>query len=98
MNYKMTVHITDPNTPAGMTSELMLKFNCNFAYDPDTYGKKTWLSIKSEDGGFNNYYDLRYDKNFNRDNKVGFLEYWARNYWTGKNGVWAIKSLEITKA
>lgn len=27
-----------------------------------------------------------------------WLEEWARNYWSGENGAWAIKSLEITKA
>ena len=33
MNYKMTVSITDPNTKAGMTSELLFKLNCTFFYD-----------------------------------------------------------------
>jgi hypothetical protein len=98
MKYRMKVCITDPNTKEGMMSELMFKFDCSFCYDPDDYGKKTYLSITSEDGRFDNYYDLRYDENFRRDDKIGFLEFWARNYWTGENGAWAIKSLEITKA
>lgn len=98
MNYKMKVIITDPETPKGMTSELQYNLDCCFCYDPDTYGKKTYLSITSEDGRFDNYYDLRYDENFHRDEKEQFLEYWARNYWSGKNGAWVIKSLEIAIA
>ena len=98
MNYKMKVIITDPNTPKGMTSGLQYNLNCCFHFIPDTYGKKTYLSITSEDGPFGNYYDLRYDENFHRDEKEKFLEYWARNYWSGKNGAWAIQHLEIIKA
>ena len=97
MNYKMKVIITDPETPKGMISELRYDLNCCFCYDPDTYGKKTYLSITTADGRFDNYYDLRYDENFRRDEKEKFLKYWARNYWSGKNGAWIVKSLEIKK-
>ena len=98
MNYKIKVIITNPNTEKDMVSELLFELDCRFHYYPDGYGKKTWLSITSEDGRFNNNYDLQYDQNFHRDKKEEFLEYWARNYWTGENGAWTIKSLEIIKA
>lgn len=98
MKYKMKVTITAPETSEEMKRELQYDLDCCFCYDPDTYGKKTYLSITTEDRRFDNYYDLRYDENFHRDKKEKFLEYWAKSYWSGKNGAWTIKSLEITKA
>lgn len=95
MNYKMKVSITDPNTKEGMTSELTYSLNCIFVYDEEQYGKKTYLSISTDDGRFDNYYDLRYDEHFRRDEKEAYLEYWARNYWSGKNGAWIIKEIDI---
>jgi hypothetical protein len=40
---------------------------------------------------------LRYDKSFNRYKKEEYLEAWARGSWTGENGSWVIKNLEIAK-
>lgn len=96
MNYEMNVRITDPNTPDGMTSELSFNLTCSFAYDEEQYGNGHYLVIKGK--GFSpQHIDLRYDTSFKRDKKEKWLENWARNYWSGKNGAWAIKSLEITK-
>ena len=44
---------------------------------------------------FENLIDLRYDKEFNREYKMAYLERWAKNYWTGKDGAYAIKKLII---
>lgn len=33
--------------------------------------------------------------NYHRGKEKEYLEYWANNYWTGKNGAWEIKSLNI---
>ena len=95
MNYKMKVVIEDPNTKEGMTGELMYNLDCFFVYDEEQYGKKTYLSISTEDGHFNNYYDLRYDEHYNRNEKEKYLEYWAKNYWSGKNGAWIVKKIDI---
>ena len=96
MNYKMTVRITDPKTKAGMMSELLFKLDCYFHYDEEQYGNGHYVTIDAEN--FNTQYiDLRYDRTFRRNEKEKWLEQWARNYWTGKNSAWAIKSLEIAK-
>lgn len=96
MTYKMKVRITDPNTPKGMTSELCFKLKCTFVYDSEQYGNGFFLSIESN-GFSTKCFDLRYDRSFRKSEKKKWLEEWARNYWSGKNGAWAIKSLEITK-
>ena len=93
MNYKMKVIITDPET----LNELYFDLNCSFCCDPDTYGNGYYLSISGKDF-YRQIFDLRYDKSFDRNNKEKWLEAWAWNYWSGKNGAWAIKSLEIMKS
>lgn len=95
MKYLMNVVIKDPNTEPGMVSDMLLKFRCYFIRDDEGYGKKTYLSIVGEHS--DKYIDLRYDKNYHRGEEKEYLEYWAHNYWTGKNGAWEIKSLNITE-
>lgn len=96
MIYKMKVTITDPNTKDGFFSSLYFDLDCNFAYNPEQYGNGYYVSVGSK-----NFYpqmiDLRYDKSFDPKNKTKWLEEWAKNYWSGKNGAWAIKTLEIIK-
>lgn len=96
MKYLMNVTIKNPNHKSEMCSDLLLKLNCYFAREEEGYGKKTWLSIHGV-GDFEQCIDLRYDKNYHRGKEKQYLEYWARNYWTGKNGAWEIKSLNITE-
>ena len=92
----MKVIIADPNTSKGMTSDLFMKLSCCFAYDPEQYGNGHFVRIKGGEG-FSNIIDLRYDKEFDRSNKDAFLEKWARNYWSGQNGAYYVKWIEITK-
>lgn len=96
MNYIMKVVITDPNTREGMTSSLYFELECSFEYNPRQYGNGYYLSIRGK--GFSpQAFDLRYDKSFNPDKKVEWLAEWAKFYWSGKNGAWKVKTLEIMK-
>lgn len=95
MKYSISVVIKDPNTEPGMVSDMLLTFQCYFIKEDEGYGKKTYLSIIGLDA--KSYIDLRYDKNYHRGKEKEYLEYWARNYWTGKDGAWEIKSLSITE-
>ena len=97
MKYRMLVVISDPKTEKGMNSDITLDLRCTFSYDPDTYGNGH--SVKIEGGGvaFCNVYDLRYDKSFNKNQKMGWLEKWAHSYWSGEGGSYYVKSLSISK-
>lgn len=97
MDYKMKVSITDPNTPKGMTSELFFSLDCHFDYDEEQYGNGHYVCIAGKDF-YRQVIDLRYDTEFDRNQKEKWLKQWAKKYWSGKNGAWAIKNLEITKA
>ena len=93
----MTVTIANPETPVGMTSDILMKLDCEFDRDPDQYGNGYFLSIRSKNG-FENYLDLRYDTTFNPDKQAEYLERWAHTYWSGKDGAYIVKQLNITKA
>lgn len=98
MKYTMKVTIYNPDTPAGMTSDLLFIIDCNFAYDPEQYGNGYMLRLKKRGiEGFQNFVDLRYDAEFNPNDKPAYLEKWARSYWSGKDGAYAVKALSITK-
>lgn len=98
MIYKMKVTITDPCTKENMFSSLNFILDCKFTHNPEQYGNGYYVMITSNgDGFYGQGIDLRYDKNFNPQNKTKWLEEWAKNYWSGKNGAWAIKTLEIIK-
>ena len=96
MKYTMNVSITDPNTPKGMYSGITFNLACTFVHNPDTYGNGYYVGIAGKEF-YKQVIDLRYDTSFNPDKKEEWLENWAKNYWTGKDGAWAIKSLEIVK-
>lgn len=94
MSYEMKVTIEDPNTKYGMVSGLFFVLECNFCYDEEQYGNGHWVSIWGKDFS-PRYLDIRYDVSFNRSNKSKWLEEWARSYWSGKNGSWSVKEIDI---
>lgn len=96
MKYQINVTITDPETPKEMYSGLTFNLEAVFFYDEEQYGNGHYLSIYGK-GFSEQHYDIRYDTSFRRNEKAKYLEQWARNYWSGKNGAWVIKSLEIVK-
>lgn len=94
MKYLMNAVVCDPYTPDDMNSDILFKLTAEFAVDPNTYGKKTWLYIHGNKH-FEAYYDLRYENEYHRGKEKEFLEYWARNYWCGKEGAYILKTLDI---
>ena len=90
--YVMLVTISNPEDCKEKTYSL----SCVFFYDEEQYGNGYYVSISGENY-YPQYIDLRYDKSFNRYKKEEYLEAWARGSWTGENGSWVIKKLEIAK-
>ena len=88
MEYEMKVVITKDG------SEKTYSFECGFSYDEEQYGNGYYVSIEGEDF-YPKYFDIRYDRSFNRSNKSKWLEEWARSYWSGENGAWSIKEIDI---
>lgn len=91
MKYRMNVVITKDG------NEKVYNLNCIFFYDEEDYGNGYYLNIHG-DNFYEKYFDIRYDKTFRSNEKEKYLVGWAYNYWSGENGAWSIKSLEIIKS
>ena len=100
MKYEMKVAIEDSISKRvlyaeeEMPSRLFFTLNCDFCHDEEQYGNGHYVSIEG-DGFSPKYFDIRYDRSFNRSNKSKWLEEWARSYWSGKNGAWIVKEIDI---
>lgn len=88
MNYRMELTIENPENE----EQKYLFLDCWFEFGPEQYGNGHFLYIK---GDLFAYYDLRYDKSFDRFNKALWLAKWAYAYWSGDNGAWRISELKI---
>ena len=100
MKYKMKVTITPTAEvfefypeATDMTFDLV----CAFAHQDDTYGNGYWMGISGKGFG-GGCFDIRYDTTFDPNKAGEYLEKWARSYWCGKDGAYAIKELTIEKA
>lgn len=95
MHYKMKVTIApvkdsiEPDSP-----EKTLNLDATFAIHDTSYGNKHYLYIKG-DHGFAASYDIRYDRDFHPNRKAEYLKDWANWYWSGKDGAWKVKSIEV---
>ena len=99
MKYNMNVIIKDPNTEAGMNSDLWLKLEAVFWHDPEQYGNGYQVSIGSRKDSkiplYSSVYDLRYNKDFDPEHKMSWLVEWAENYWNGFNGAYKLSSISL---
>lgn len=73
--------------------DLVLDLECYFIVDESDYGNGHYLNIVGE--GFKKYLDIRYDKDFSRNNKLSYLASYFDNYWSGENGAYKLKTIEI---
>lgn len=94
MTYNINVTIFDPNN---VTEEITFNLMAYFIYDADTYGNGYMLHI-TDKKGFSKYYDIRYDTDFHSNAPTGYLLNWATTFWSGTNGAYAIKNINITNA
>ena len=97
MNFRVVVIIEDPKTEAGKNSELMFRMTASFAHDPEQYGNGYSVKIVNESEHYENYYDLRYDTEFNPKHAMAWLTSWASTYWNGENGAYRLKGIKITR-
>lgn len=79
-----------------MTQRKELKLQVNLVKSNSGYGNDTYMLIKSRDGGsFEQYIDIRYDKDFHKDKPEVYIVNWVYSYWTGDNGSWNVVGCSI---
>ena len=94
MKYNLTVKITDGS------SSRTLYLLAEFGKGNSGYGNDMYLAIKGREyrgvkTTFENIYDIRYDKSFDRKKPEVYLSNWVYSYWTGENGSWKVQKLTI---
>lgn len=79
-----------------LTERKELKLKVILGKSNSGYGNDTYMLVKNRDGEyFEQYYDIRYDKTFNKNKPELFILNWVYNYWTGEKGSWNISGCSI---
>lgn len=79
-----------------LTERKELKLKVILGKSNSGYGNDTYMLVKSRDGeSFNQCYDIRYDKEFDRRKPEVFIINWVYNYWSGENGSWNVSGCSI---
>ena len=73
-----------------------VKGRVEFHHDPEQYGNGYSMYIQSSAEAFGGQgYDIRYDKQFNPENMIGYIvNYFAARY-DGKNGRWKLIGIRV---
>lgn len=91
-NFLLDVTLVSPD----FTTTKSLKLIVKLAKSNSGYGNDTYMLVKSRDSGsFEQYYDIRYDKEFNKNKPEVFIINWVYNFWSGENGSWNIIGCSI---
>ena len=92
--YNVTLYL---NNNKGTTKVYNAKVS--FSYNPDTYGNGYYMGIESdlEPFGFSSY-DIRYDTEFNKEEKMVYIMQFFSNRFNGKNGAWKMIGIKIHEA
>lgn len=64
----------------------------SFSTREEGYGNKTYLYINED-----NYFDIRYDADYDASAQIAYLADWADRRWSGKYGSWKLVDLHITR-
>lgn len=78
------------------TERKELKLKVVLSKSNSGYGNDTYMLVKSRnDNSFEQFFDIRYDREFNRDKPEIFIINWVYNYWSGENGSWNVSGCSI---
>lgn len=79
------------------SDKLNAGYEVRFTYDPEQYGNGTYMSCISHDRTIcsNRYFDIRYDRDYSKDQQMLFIAEWVLNTWTGKNGSYRATEISI---
>ena len=84
------------NISPDLTDRKELKLKVTLSKSNSGYGNDTYMLVKSrDDGHFEQYYDIRYDKEFDKRKPEIFILNWVYNYWSGENGSWNVSGCSI---
>ena len=71
-----------------------MNYNVWFSYDPDQYGNGTMMICKKKDSR-TEYYDIRYNRDYHKNEQMQFILNWVLNTWSGERGSWRATEVSI---
>lgn len=67
-----------------------------FSYDDEDYGNGYYMAEKGKSVPFGTgYYDIRYDTDFNPDEKMTYIVSCYQNRYSGKDGKWKLLGISV---
>lgn len=76
--------------------EMEYEATVEFSYTPNDYGNGHYMGLRSF--GSLEAYDIRYDSDFQRDNKPSYITQFFQNRHSGKNHSWKLTGISIKEA
>lgn len=71
-------------------------YDVEFFYDENQYGNGTFMSCDNHKEGYADYYfDIRYDRDYHKDEQMQYILNWALNTWNGKDGSYRITDISV---
>ena len=97
MTYAVNVHLTRNGESYNFDAQI------SFAHDPDTYGNGFYMGIKSKEEAFGlQSYDIRYDKDFNKDFPIEYIVSFYSRRFDGKeteyDTKWKLSGIHVYEA
>lgn len=90
--FLLDVSIISPD----LTERSEMKLKVSLTNANSGYGNDTYMTVKSRNGdSFEQCFDIRYDKTFDKNKPEVFILNWVYNYWSGENGSWSILGCSI---
>lgn len=72
-----------------------IEFGCN----PEDYGNGYHMYVQSSEEPFHGQgYDIRYNKDFHKDEKLLFIVQFYSDRYSGKNGWWKLVGIRVHEA
>ena len=93
MKYELCFVVTSEDGSDSIKAE----YDVSFYYDPHQYGNGTYMSCDSHDRAIvsDRYFDIRYDRDYHKDQQMLYVLQWVLNTWSGKNGSYRATEVSI---
>ena len=103
MYYNVTIHITGEDYSSDERPRPMIALeysgHVEFYHHPNDYGNGygMYVEMKTEPFGGQGY-DIRYDKDFHKDDPISYIvQFFSRRY-NGKDGAWKLMGIRVHEA
>ena len=75
---------------------MTIKGRVSFSHDPEQYGNGYGMYIQTPEEAFGGQgYDIRYNRDFDPENMIGFIVNWFAARYNGKGQRWTLTGIRV---